>query len=408
MLIVKFLRWLRGYVAFTIVCASPERLITLCARNGVTIWDCVRAEDGFSGKTTVKGYRRLCRFAENADLTPRVTTSRGIPILARRYHKRLGLAMGLALFAAALIAAEQFVWVVEVEGCEKMDPQTLLNTLDDMGIRMGTLKKSIDLRDAAREIQIRQTELSWAALNLHGTTAILRIRERTPPPVKLDKRTPANVVAAEDGQIKQLQVYDGRPLLRVGDTVCKGEIIVGGVWQDRWGITRFLHANASVLAHVPRSLKVEVPLQQSARTLTGQIVKRNYVTVFGARLPLFLYQELEGTYKLEQYETTPMILGAELPFGLAHETYIFYEEDPQMISQEFALHLATKQLDRLESETFGNSPVISRETVASVENGVLVLRGSYEIEADIAEQREIQVFDRSKEQNKKAVREGGY
>lgn len=408
MFVILLLRWLRGYVRVRVSQGCAGKLMTLCARNGILLWKGQNGGDAFSGCVAVRMLDNLRALAGQAGMDLQIIEIRGMPHLLHNYRKRIGILFGILLFLAVLVVSQQFVWSVQVEGCKSVNPQRLIALLDEAGVRRGTLKKKIDLRYTAREMILRADELSWAALNLHGTTAILRIRERTPPPPKIDTNVPANVVALEDGQIKKLRVTDGKAALKEGETVRRGEIIISGVWQDRWGLTHFVRAGGQAYAHVPRSLSVKVSLKQEDYTLTGT-QRRSYFEIFGLRLPLFFYKELEGEFKLERYSDTPEIFGVTLPFSIGHENALFYEKRQETITQEQALALAQRQLAVLERQTFSEKPVISRNVCATVESGVLILRGDYEIEMDIAQQKEIGFLEYSTpEEKKKIPREAGY
>lgn len=408
MFIIRFLRWLRGYARIRVSQGCAGKLMTLCARNGILLWNGENEEDAFYGCVSVRMLNGLRALAGQAGIDLQTVSVSGMPRLLHNYRKRIGILCGSLLFVTVLAVSQQFVWTVQVEGCKNADPRRLIALLEEAGVHRGTLKKKIDLRYTAREMILRADELSWAALNLHGTTAILRVRERTPPPPKIDTNVPANVVALEDGQIKKLQVTDGKAALKEGETVRKGEIIISGVWQDRWGLTHFVRAGGQAYAHVPRSLTVKVPLKQEAYALTGT-ERRAYLEIFGLRLPLFFYKELAGDFKLECYNDTPELFGVTLPFSINHENALFYDKQQETISHEQALAIAQRQLASLEQKAFLENPVISRNVRASVENGALILQGDYEVEMDIAQQKEIGLFEYSQPEDKKKIpREAGY
>ena len=342
-----------------------------------------------------------------AGVVTRVTERYGLPFLIHRYRKRLGILIGVLFFALFLTVMQQFIWVIRVEGNEQIDSRILTNALADLGVHRGSFKGRIDAGVLREELVIRVDGLAWAALNIRGTTATLLVRERVRPPEKIDTDVPANVVAARDGQIKRLEVTDGRSLLRVGDTVREGEIIVSGVNEDRWGMTHLVRANARVIAHIPESLKIEVPLVQEEYVLTGEIKKRRYLELFGVRLPLFLYRGLEGDYKLERITRSPKLFGLELPFLITRENYLFYETRLEEISPESALRIAERALRRQETENWGDT-ILSADRSAEVVDGVLCLTGRYLIEQDIARQVEIPVFDKQEQKKTSHKREGGY
>ena len=396
MFIVRLLRWLRGYVKFKAEHGYVERLISLCAKNNVLMWKCRKINHVFTGYTTVFGYHKMHRLARKAGVRTRVIERKGLPFVFHRYRKRVGIVAGAFLCAAFLIIMQQFIWVIEVQGCKDLQPIQLMNALEELGVKRGTWKNSIDQAEVKRQILRLVKDLSWATLNVHGNTATLVVRERTMPPELIDTGVPANVVAKRDGQIKRLEVSNGQSILKTGDTVRAGELIVSGVFEDVNGVTHLVRASAKVMAHVPETITVEIPLIQKSCNLTGKVVKRNYIELFDVKLPLFLYKKLEGDYKLEIGKKTPELLGLKMPFDLVRETYIFYETQEQELSEEFAIHIAQKKLESLERKSW-DGKILNRSVNAVCENEKLILTADYVIETDIAKQVEIPILDRSRQ-----------
>lgn len=407
MLFIRFLRFLRGHVKFFARSGSFERLLSLCAYHRVPLWDCRREEGGFSGRTTVDGYRRMHPLARKAGAATRVQERHGLPFWLHRYRRRIGVLVGAAVFAVFFAVTQQFVWVVEVQGNERVETQVLMQALEELGVKRGVLKSGLNAKEIQLEIQLKVDDLSWAALNIRGTTATLLVRERTLPPQKIDTNVPANVVAARDGQIVGMAVTDGKAVVQKGDAVLEGEILVSGVFEDRWGLNHMLRANAKVIARVPESLSVEVPLVQRRAVPTGRVVKRRYLELPGMRVPLFLYRGLEGEYKVEKITQEPTLFGVELPFPVTRETYIFYELEEEKIGAETALRIAERQLSAKERGMCAPEQIVKREVSAKTEGGKVLLTGEYLVETDIARQVEIPVFDRSG-QGGRELREGGY
>ena len=406
---VAILRWIRGTVTFSAHSGQVERLLSSCTRQGIQILEVGYTANGFTGKTTPAHYRKMRRLARKTRVVTRITGREGLPFLIRRYRKRVGIAAGAVLFFAFLAVSQQFIWTIRIEGNERVEDAVLYQQLEALGVKPGRLKQQIDPLIVREKLVIEIDDLSWAALNIQGTTATLLVRERTPIPEKIDTDVPANVIAACDGQIKRLEVTDGITLVKEGDAVCKGDMIVSGVHVDRWGMTHLLRANAVVIAHVPETLEVRIPLLQEKLTPTGQVMRRRYLNIAGVRLPLFLYHRLEGSYKLEKNCYPIRLFGIQLPFDIERETYAFYQMEEEKISQETALQAARLELERQERQMWGES-ILQKDYHAAMEDGVLVLTGEYLVERDIARQVEITVLDYREQMEKegKPVREGGY
>ena len=57
-MLLKLIRWSKGYVDFSASGKFPERFINLTTRNGINVWNLKPTEKGFSGKETCN----ICRF----------------------------------------------------------------------------------------------------------------------------------------------------------------------------------------------------------------------------------------------------------------------------------------------------------------------------------------------------------
>lgn len=406
MFFIILYRYLRGYVKFSAHGGSAERFMNLCAHRGVALWGSRRIEGQYVGYTTVQGYRQIHELAQKSGVYTKIEQKTGVPFKLHDYRKRIGIAIGAALFVLLLAVSQQFIWVVEVDAGEAVNREQLVSALEELGVRPGARKSAIDPEEIRLQMTIRVKDLSWAMLNIHGTTASFVYRERTPPPQKIDTGIPANIVASRDGFLTSLEVTEGWVVRQKGETVQAGEIIVSGVHEDRWGLTHFVRANAQIMAYVSERLEVQVPLKRKENFLTGESRKRNYLQLFGAEIPLFVYTPVKGQYTIENNVQNPALLGLELPFSISSDTYVFYEEKQVELSEEQAMRIAKQQLAQLEKDKW-DGKVASSEYFASVENGILKLTGDYMVEMDIAVQQDIVVLD-DRDKEERELRDGGY
>lgn len=64
MFIVRFLRFVCGYVRFQVTGVFIERFLNLASRNGINLWDGTKTETQYTGHTLMKHYKKLRPFAE--------------------------------------------------------------------------------------------------------------------------------------------------------------------------------------------------------------------------------------------------------------------------------------------------------------------------------------------------------
>ena len=68
----------------------------------------------------------------------------GLPKLIRRYRKRIGIPLGILLFFVMLTASGSVIWQIDVIGCEKLDSDTVISRLRELGCGVGTYVPSVD------------------------------------------------------------------------------------------------------------------------------------------------------------------------------------------------------------------------------------------------------------------------
>ena len=74
----------------------------------------------------------------------------------------------------------RFVWRVEVQGTERLEPEVITAALAEYGVRSGALASGIDARTVERQMQIRFEEIAWITVNVEGSR-VTAIIEAVPP-----------------------------------------------------------------------------------------------------------------------------------------------------------------------------------------------------------------------------------
>ena len=388
MSVIHIIRFFRGTVRFSVRDGFLERFINLCAQNRVPIWEGRRQGDRYTACTTLAGSRRLPELAQRAGVVLENGTRSGAPVLLHRYRKRTGLFAGAILVAAAILILGGFIWQVQVVGLATIPAEEVDTALRELGVVRGAFRRGIDSREVERLLMLRLDKAAWVAVNLRGSRAVVEVQERVVPPQRIDDRVPHNVVAARPGFITYMEVYNGQPAVRIGDSVDAGEILVSGIMEDKKSRNRTVHARAKVLAQTREEIRVEVPYLQEEYTIRGVEVRR-YLNILSARLPLSLGGAPEAPYKLEQAQLDIPLLSRLAPIRWTRENYLLLDRQTRRIAPDQAKELAEEQLAALEEKAFRGMTVIRRELSGQELEDRFLLEGVYLCEEDIGEEREI-------------------
>lgn len=112
----------------------------------------------------------------------------GVPFFLARFRKRYALLVGLCLSLTAVLVLSRFILIIDVEGNETVPTAQILSELRRQGLRVGVYGPGLDERDLAHEALLQLPDLSWMAINLHGTRAQVLVREAVKKPPRRRER----------------------------------------------------------------------------------------------------------------------------------------------------------------------------------------------------------------------------
>lgn len=388
MALIQFLRWTRGTVRFRVEGKFAERFLNLISREGIPVFQTRCIDGGFEAETAAKKYRAVRPAARKTHARVRVIGRKGLPFLLRRWKKRTGLVVGAVICAALLILSEQFVWEIEVNGNRAVSDEAILQSLEEMGLRRGSWKDSLDVRQMAILLRQQYEQIGWAAINLVGTVAQVEVSERQEGEAVVESNEPCNVVASRGGQIVSMQVYDGQRAREDGETVKKGDLLVSGAVANAKNKTILRHADAQVLAEYSDTHTVSVPLTQTLKVPSGSHQNYCYLHLGPLRLPLFLVGDRGGERFAHTFTRPVRICGIDLPLDVTILQVTPAQMQQVTISEEKAYSFALQQLEEFE-ESVPERQVVRREIQRELSDGILTLHASYTFCEDIAQQEPI-------------------
>ena len=175
----RLMNFLRGMADLRVTGLFPERLINLCAQNGVEFWG-VEWLDEHTLRLTVRRrhLRQLRELAQRVGCDVSQEGSRGLPDFLIRFRTRYAFLTGLALSLCAVAFLSQFILTVEVKGNERVPTAVILSQLRQLGVRPGVYGPGLDRQQLAQETLREMEELSWVGINLHGTRLEVIVRGR--------------------------------------------------------------------------------------------------------------------------------------------------------------------------------------------------------------------------------------
>lgn len=380
----KWINFLRGSVEFKAVGAFPERLLNLCAQNGIGFWN-LEFCDGQTVRMRVsrRDFRRLSPLAQKAMCEIEVCKKAGAPQFLVRFRRRYALLAGMVLSLCAVGVLSQFILSVEVQGNERVPTGVILEELKRLGVCPGVYGPSVNENQVCNEALLNLKELVWISVNLHGTRAEVLVKERIPKPEIVDESVPAHIVADGSGIITDMDVLAGQALFQEGDTVVEGDVIISGVIDLKEPLyseldigTVTVRAAGRVHARTWRTLSAVIPLDVEVKAHTGVESNRWSLTFLGQRLQFYKnggisydrYDKIKNNYTL----TLPG--GQILPLSLTKVTAREYVLQTASIDVQAGEELLCRRLEeRLAQELQGDGEVLKTDFISVCRDGLLTV-----------------------------------
>ncbi len=360
-------RWIRGTLTVEITAAEPEHLLNVCAKNGVTVWHIRRVKGKIRCRIGIRDFKRLPALLKYKGIRAHILQKSGFPFLAARYGKRYGIPVGAVLFFAVLQFLSGFIWSVEVVGNQQIPTEDLLRACEEIGIGEGVYAGGIDYKTASQQLLLLEPGLSWCSLNLEGCRLTLNVSEiRTEQP---EDDAPSNLKAKADGTVTKIDVKSGNCLVKVGDTVAKGDLLVSGVGEQS---SNFFRSAGSITAKTVRIISVMVPDIKTEEIVTGKTIRKRALSLFGITLPLYL-GSTAGEYRATLRVRQARLFNVNLPLRLYEKTFTMVRTYKRRLSEEEQVTEAERLLqEKIEEEKMENAVITAREYTQNKDGITLV------------------------------------
>lgn len=390
MIFIFIIRWFCGYVCFRAKGGFYERFLNLCAANGITVWGVKYKNGTLHAKMSRKDYKNVLPIARRAKTRLKIVSKRGLYSRAAKYRGRYGLAVGFLAFILILRLLSSVIWNININGNKTVSNKTILAQLNDIGIFEGVFASSIDAENARQQLLISCPELSWCAINIDGCIANVDVKETAEKKLEAKTDYPANIIAKRGGTIMSIRAYYGAPSVSVGEAVAKGDILVSGTMENKYGGIMYCEARAEVIAQTVHKLSVTVPFNQQRKVDIAKPQTRKILTLFGAQIPLF-FGKVDEPYTVKRTHTVPEINGKRLPFAMDTATFTRQKVEKYTIDSAKAEKIAKAQMENKSKNELGSILKKQLNEIITKSNDGITLTAEFLCEENIAESKKISI-----------------
>lgn len=378
-----------SYIRFTAQGDALPRFRDALREYGV---QCIRqtvTNGVFCAQIKPKYRRALQKTAEAYGIILTVTEEKGLRFRLRPFRARYGLIAGLIPAIAFLWWTNQTVRSIEIYGNTEISDTHLLTALEELGVTRGTRYDTMDFSLLEQQLRLTVSDIEWVSLRRTGGRLVVELEEETDPPARYADRIPTNYIATVSAQITEMQVYNGQAMVKVGDAVKEGDVLINGVIEDKRGISYLKHADGLIRGVYQETLSLYQPFCEEI-TISGKTVTAKYLECFGKRFSLTPNLSVpEGDFVYTE-EAQPLILrGLQFPFAMLRCSYTMQETTIAVYSAQEIAAMQDDAALRFEQNFHAEDTIIGKDYEQTVDDLGISLKINYVFEGVIGKTSEI-------------------
>lgn len=362
MILLRFFRWLSGYVEFCFEAGFCEGFINEAHEKGIKIYSLEKQGDKLFGKASSRSYRRLHAVALRHGGTIKIIKKHGLVFATGKFRKRTGLAIGAFIFVFLLSFLSSFIWNIEVTGCENLSSAQIISYLNANGFKSGVRWKNINRDNLEFSMLSQFDEIAWVHINRYGSRAVIEISEATPKPEINNDSAASNVTARKDGIIVKVSAKKGWQCVNVGDAVTQGDLLISGIYYSEVDKkNHFVSANGEVLAKCVEKIDFTIKRTQSIKKTESKKSVKAFL-LFGLEIPLYLPQKTGVNVEKSDSFKYLKLNKTTLPIGIKTTVIRTYSNSYEDVSDEVLKKQAKTKLAQLKKSQLSDYEILSEKT----------------------------------------------
>ena len=387
----RITQYMSGYVDIVVEGYYIERFINICNSRQIFLWN-IRKDNSITLYASIeaKRFKDLKDICKRTKCKVKIKNKKGFPFTVKKYKKRKVFLILLLIIILAIIALSRFIWNIDVEGNVDISKEEIMQLAEDHGLAIGASKGKIDTKEIINNIRLERDDIAWVGIDIKGTNAIIKIVEADEKPEIVNEDEYCNIVADKDAIITKVSAQNGTPLVKEGDVVTKGDIIIAGWLEGKYTGRQYVHSQGEVQARVWYTTTEKIALKETKKIETGNIENKYSVKINNFQINL--HKSLPNFQKydtIEENKKLRLFSNFYLPLELVKYTYKEYEEVVVVHSFEEAKQMGIDRAAETLKENIEGKKVLDKQVQVKAEAEYIEVQVTYEVEENIGMEEKI-------------------
>ncbi|MEE0769655.1 MAG: sporulation protein YqfD [Clostridia bacterium] len=386
------LAYILGYLEIKVEGYFIEKFINNCLKSNIFLWNIKRKRTTImTCNIGVKDFKNIRKILKKTKCRIKIEKKKGLPFTFNKYRKRKIFALLIFIILIIIAILSNFVWNIQIEGTEKISKDELIQTLKEEGLSIGKFKPGIETREIINKVRLDRDDIAWIGIEITGTNAIVKVVEAEEKPEIVDEDEYCNIVATKDGVVTKIMAQNGTPLVKNGDLIKKGTVLIGGWLEGKYTGTRYVHSNGQVEAKVWYTQKERVYLKETKKEDTGEAQNKysvninNFIINFNKRVSKF-----ENYDTIEEAKKIKLFSNFYLPIELVKTTYKEYKVVEIAHTLEEAKTIGIERAkDKLNAQIENTNNITDEQVNIKEETNFVDVEVVYEVKENIGTKEKI-------------------
>lgn len=348
-MLVRLIKYLRGYVKIKVEGYSPERFLNLCNVHNILLWGVENKGLAYEMYVSVKDYKKMRPLVRKTRTKIILLEKHGLPFFLHKFRKRKMFFAGMVLCVAYIYILSLFIWNIHIEGNATQSTAELLAYLETLEVRHGARKSEIVCEEIETKLRNQYPNMLWVSAEMRGTRIIIQIKENTDEDIvsKIEQKDtePVSIVSETAGIVDSMIVRKGTPLVSEGDEVTAGQTLVEGYYEiknDAGEIVRYegVPADADIYILTTENYLDSFSMEYEKKNYTEKKRLGIKASIFNKTYeftPKIPFQAYDTVTDLKEIHVTENFY---LPLSLELTWYLEYDSNTDLYTKEEVKEMA--------------------------------------------------------------------
>lgn len=283
--------FINGKMKLKIITKNPEKLLNIFWKRNIKLTN-INKENLYTISMTVRSeyFSEIEKICNETNSKLMVVKIGSVLKIVSNFKVYLTLLFGVSVSFGIIIFLSFFIWKIDIKGDKHISPYEVRQVIKDLGINRGILKSKIDPDEIEEQIISKNKNVLWSKVRIQGSTLQVEVVESFKPPVIEIDNSLGQIVASKDGEIVRVYSQSGTALVKKGDIVKKGDLLIDG-YQGKEGSVYEIAPIGSVIAKTFLEFEEVIELEGVKSVNTKNRVNEYYIEIFGKKLYFKKYKD---------------------------------------------------------------------------------------------------------------------